>query len=113
MKKKIKKMWIEALRSGKYKQGKNRLKNDKREFCCLGVLCDLHRKFSNKPLKWRKLEDPSTRFYDGQQYYLPKSVQEWAGLDDSNPGAQYTPLGYWNDSGKSFAVIVELIEKHL
>ena len=36
------KKWIKALRSGKYKQTKDTLCNDKRNsFCCLGVLCDV------------------------------------------------------------------------
>lgn len=37
---KIKKQWIKALRSGKYKQTRGRLKGDG-GFCCLGVLCDV------------------------------------------------------------------------
>lgn len=32
--------WIAALRSGKYKQGKSRLKRGD-AFCCLGVACDI------------------------------------------------------------------------
>ena len=40
MRKDLKKKWIEALRSGRFKQGKNALKtNDKH--CCLGVLCEV------------------------------------------------------------------------
>jgi hypothetical protein len=36
----LKQHWINALRSGKYRQGKGFLqKNNK--FCCLGVLCDI------------------------------------------------------------------------
>jgi hypothetical protein len=38
-------IWIDALRSGQYKQGHNALRriNNKNEqlFCCLGVLCDV------------------------------------------------------------------------
>ncbi len=46
MNKELKKKWLKALRSGKYKQGKGALKreiNQKKEcaFCCLGVLCDI------------------------------------------------------------------------
>lgn len=42
----LKAKWVEALRSGKYAQGKRALRTgrDKPEndlFCCLGVLCDL------------------------------------------------------------------------
>lgn len=33
--------WSKALRSGKYKQGKGRLKDSEGRFCCLGVACDL------------------------------------------------------------------------
>lgn len=40
MNKEIKKQWIEALRSGKYKQGREYLCVDE-TYCCLGVLCDI------------------------------------------------------------------------
>jgi hypothetical protein len=33
--------WLEALRSGKYVQGKNALKREDGSFCCLGVLQDV------------------------------------------------------------------------
>ena len=36
----IKKLWVKALRSGKYKQGRNALCHAGR-YCCLGVLCDI------------------------------------------------------------------------
>lgn len=36
----IKQKWTEALRSGKYRQGRMCLRSDDR-FCCLGVLCDI------------------------------------------------------------------------
>jgi len=37
--KKLKQKWIKALRSGKYKQGKERLYNEEEDsYCCLGVL---------------------------------------------------------------------------
>lgn len=34
------KSWVSHLRSGEYKQVKDRLKN-KKGYCCLGVLCDI------------------------------------------------------------------------
>ena len=40
MKPEIKKQWVQALRSGEYKQGRGQLKQGA-TFCCLGVLCDL------------------------------------------------------------------------
>ena len=33
--------WVEALRSGEYKQGGGKLRNGDK-FCCLGVACDLY-----------------------------------------------------------------------
>lgn len=39
----IKVKWMNALNSGKYKQGKCVLRKHD-EYCCLGVLCDLFRK---------------------------------------------------------------------
>lgn len=42
MKKAIAMKWVEALRSGKYKQGLGRLHNpDTNTYCCLGVLRDI------------------------------------------------------------------------
>lgn len=41
MDKELKTKWIEALRSGKYYQGKGRLKDSFDRYCCLGVLCDV------------------------------------------------------------------------
>lgn len=44
MERKLKQKWIDALRSGKYKQGKGRMKRkrpDGYRFCCLGVLEDV------------------------------------------------------------------------
>lgn len=38
MPKKLLKKWLEALRSGKYKQGQNRLGSAKEGYCCLGLL---------------------------------------------------------------------------
>ena len=41
-------LWIEALRSGKYKKTQAMLRSKKRNaFCCLGVLCDVY-----DPSKW-------------------------------------------------------------
>ena len=49
MKPKLKKQWVEALRSGEYNQGQGQLKRlapisfgeKQTEHCCLGVLCEL------------------------------------------------------------------------
>jgi len=43
--------WVKALRSGKYKQGRNRLRKKDR-FCCLGVLCELERPRAKEIQRW-------------------------------------------------------------
>jgi len=40
MKKNVAKKWVKALRSGKYKQSREMLKNSG-GYCCLGVLCEI------------------------------------------------------------------------
>lgn len=39
--KRFKDKWIKALRSGKYTQGKYKLKTSGNKFCCLGVICEI------------------------------------------------------------------------
>ena len=58
----VKKKWVDALRSGKYRQGRMRLRvvdpnGDK--FCCLGVRCDMV-----DPSGWR--DEPKEDFVDGE-----------------------------------------------
>lgn len=51
----IKKKWVKALRSGKYNQCDGQLRQGD-TFCCLGVLCDLHRKAMKKgDNEWKKI----------------------------------------------------------
>jgi len=112
MKEKIKKLWLEALRSGEYKQSKDELKNDN-GYCCLGVLCDLHRKITKKKNnKWDKGK------YLNADVDLPKEVMKWAKLDEINPTILINKkdrrsLAELNDNGKSFKQIANFIEKHL
>lgn len=35
----LKARWIEALRSGEYRQARNAMNRDNESYCCLGVLC--------------------------------------------------------------------------
>lgn len=104
MKKLIKKIWLEALLSGNYKQGRARLKDSEGKYCCLGVLCDLHRKETNLE-NW----DGKSNYYFEEDKYLPQEVIEWAELKTYNP----INLGETNDSGASFEQIANIIEDRL
>lgn len=82
MKSAIKTQWVAALRSGAYKKTKGVL-SDSEGFCCLGVLCDLHRK-AHPDLTW----DARNGVYEylGVSDLLPHDVMEWAGLADAYGG---------------------------
>lgn len=84
----IKHQWTDALRSGKYRQGRNTLYDfDDDTYCCLGVLCDLAEKAGAVK---RHVSEYGRVTWDGESVWLPLRVREWAGLTDSDP---YVPLG--------------------
>ena len=114
MKKSVKKLWVKALRSGEYEQGKYRLRDRHNKFCCLGVLCNLHAQAHPELAaeQTRKIE------YCGKTEVLPIEVIRWAGLNVPNPrvidfDGICTNIANLNDEGKSFEYIAELIERHL
>ena len=116
MKKKVKQLWVEAPRSGEYKQGANGLKMDD-TFCCLGVLCDLHAKEKNK--QWAEPKYQNFASYLGMTAVLPPEVQKWAGLDRANPVLKSPKHGFdeelsiLNDGGATFQQIADVIEAQL
>lgn len=77
-------VWIEALRSGKYKQGQRALKNGDK-YCCLGVLQELF----NVPNFSTKSEYLNTTFITIEEQGL---------------------LAVMNDGGKPFYDIANVIE---
>lgn len=109
MKKGIKKLWIAALRSGKYEQGRTALRSDE-GFCCLGVLCDIYGQQFGKRWTGRKGRDQS---FDGATYFLPTSVVEWSGMKTGDPTVKGERLAVMNDRGDSFNSIADRIEKYL
>ena len=56
--------WVEALRSGDYKQAEGALSRGD-SYCCLGVACDIYRK-SAKRGKWITDEDGDIVFKIGK-----------------------------------------------
>lgn len=121
MKQNIMKRWVNALRSGKYKQGTGALRQETKttpKFCCLGVLCDLHRKEIGADYSW----SDSTYCRKGRRLetgVLPRVVMKWAGLKDRDPSLvdhyalvqdRYTASDL-NDNGKRFKTIAKLIVK--
>ncbi len=113
MKARIKKLWVDALRSGEFKQGEGCLKDDDK-FCCLGVLCELYRR--EEGCEWGTSGRLILSNHDGGAYYLPPVVQAWAGLSEDNPrvnSAKGAHLAVVNDCGGTFPEIAGLIEEQL
>lgn len=88
----VKKLWIDALRSGEYKQTKGILRREggKGGYCCLGVLCDLHAKQGLGNFK------DSNAYADGlgeeSSAFLTLGVVRWAGLKSPSPAAGHRCL---------------------
>lgn len=113
MKPKVKKLWVKALRSEKYKQGHGHLRVDT-FYCCMGVLCDLHAKANKK--KWKR--GNISLDYDGGTQFLSGNVMLWAGLENCDPFVKYGrnrySLSNLNDGKKlTFPQIADIIEKNL
>lgn len=108
MNERIKKLWINALKSGKYKQTRHQLRRGD-EFCCLGVLCDLHSKETGD--KWDLKSQPK---YGSESEALPQNVINWADLSSINPdfGPMQT-LAEANDGDATFEEIAQIIEDKL
>lgn len=127
MKASIKKKWLEALRSGKYQQGRGQLKCMGERYCCLGVLTDLYLKEKPKKRAWfgeLKGADKDVDTVIGPSMaYTPLEVMQWAGLPDQNPVVKFkgknTSLADLNDGSggigepRSFLRIAQVIEKQL
>lgn len=120
MNKDIKAKWLRALRSGRYRQTKNRL-TDGKGFCCLGVLCNLHALETGST--WQQREGGPIWYggaegFGGSCQALPRGVRQWAGLIESNPtiprqrdGCE--SLAEVNDCSDDFKRVARLIAKHL
>jgi hypothetical protein len=106
---KLKKQWVQALRSGDYKQGQNGLRVDEGDgprFCCLGVLADLI--------------DPDG-WFDGRNAFSGECEIRHQLGEAEQPGgylkrrllhkSTQLSLSNKNDEGASFDEIADYIEK--
>lgn len=97
--------WLAALRSGKYKQGKEALKDHKGRYCCLGVACEI----AGHNLD----EDGKGEFgFIGSAYKNPKTPREIS-MDDDDGEDLPGKLAYMNDSGRTFDEIANWIEDNV
>lgn len=99
--------WVEALESGRFKQGRERLRRGDL-MCCLGVACELAIE-DGVPLRVETACDGSVS-YDGLAGVLPERVRTRLGLRYG--GAHYgntQQLSADNDAGATFAEIAATI----
>lgn len=103
----IKAQWVEALRSGRYQQGKNVLRSLSDNYCCLGVLCDLI-----APSDWHEADRGQFAHHHGGAFMPGQDILDRLGLErDGNLGA--VRLSEMNDSGSNFYSIADFIESNL
>ncbi len=106
MNKKLKKKWVQALRSGKYEQARsflvvNRTGDFKPQFCCLGVLCDINNMTSVHKNGFTKVLRSNS---EGGVLSSKGLVQ--VGLTNKEQGT----LANMNDTGSTFGEIATYIE---
>jgi hypothetical protein len=105
----LKAKWVEALRSGKYRQTTGNLREERTTrrygYCCLGVLCHV------AGSKWRHgVPVLGETIMEAQgEAYLSYDALKLTGLDDT----QQRVLADKNDEGSSFAEIADYIESSL
>lgn len=112
MNKTLKKKWLRALRSGRYKQGTANLKvkkDGKLEYCCLGVLCAAAR----EPMTAMRSTETLIRYVtskDNLGSTFSTRLLKKFGLTIE----QHNELTGMNDlQGKSFDEIADYIEDNL
>ena len=105
----IKKLFTEALRSGKYKQTSGMLRSCDDEFCCLGVLLDV-----TKKVNWENA-DRTDRYGYTQSGNFQTGVVHWEIREELLlPWDSHETLIRMNDNeGKSFEEIADWIDANL
>jgi hypothetical protein len=111
--------WTKALRSGKYKQGTGYLRSADKEYCCLGVLCDI---VAQSPtgkklgIKWN--DNVISKGKQTGNAVLPVFIRKIVGLktndglfgDYESSPQRLTVLN--DDDFLSFKKIADVIDKH-
>lgn len=77
-------LWVDALVSGDYRQGRQRLLSRVGGYCCMGVAAAIC------PLPMEKGVTPDFITFDGERNWLPYQVQLWLGLASQSP-----PIARW------------------
>lgn len=105
------KLWIEALRSGKYKQAVGVLESTSGGFCCLGVACKVAEEHGVEVIYD---EYKGIKTVAGASLTSQSSVKKWLGIGDGHgfptTNSNLLPLAVLNDGGTTFEEIADIIE---
>ena len=106
------KKWLKALRSKKYQQGEDRLRNSDNMFCCLGVYLD-----AVKKVEWKKQHSQECYSYMGKNSDLPDKIVKgsfYSSTGDPKPAflSELYSLADLNDGGHTFEAIADILEKN-
>lgn len=107
----LRKKWLAALRSGKYKQGQGCLYNpDDKSFCCLGVLNHIALKGNVEVVE----HEPDDDYYLEKGDFLELPSREFCTTFNIDmPDHMQESLVTMNDDGRcSFVEIADYIEEH-
>jgi hypothetical protein len=99
----LKRVWVEALRSGEYEQCKDTLHNlTKNSYCCLGVAAKVWGLATDEEMG---VEQGMDGIANGEgPHGLYEELRSIMGLDVSDKGVEM------NDRGKPFPLIADMIE---
>ena len=117
-------LWMEALESDQYEQGRSYLKSIDNKFCCLGVFCEAMGISPTLP----ETDPPEMQqcyFYEEASCGLPYSIEKKYGFygefgetkEDAeaafdDPVESEFALARLNDSGKTFKEIAAIIKEN-
>lgn len=103
--------WVKALRSGEYKQGREQLRNDDDEYCCLGVACDVFKEEVNG--EWKQ-NGENYQFHIGGNHtvgFMPIFLKDHLGLSENFVNVELVSA---NDHKElSFDEIANMIEEEV
>ena len=118
MNKRVKKIWIEGLRSGKYKQGIRALEVDG-ALCCLGVLCRVLEEDEEFPVRRVPTHVDGRLAFNYKTEAESGNLPEALRVDLEIPRRYLSPcssggLPFMNDfENKNFLEIADFIEENL
>lgn len=111
--------WLDALRSGNYRQGRHVLEkpahgDEPTQYCCLGVAC---RVAMENGVELEVKETTTSVEFDSHSGQLPGKVLRWLGVSNysllvqTSQDGVHVPVSIINDDGECFANIADLLEQ--